>query len=76
MAIQALPPTISVPEAGRLLGLGRNAAYRAAARDELPVLRIGGKLRVPTQPLVEMLTGTTRPASQPADKLAVAGTAR
>ena len=39
--------TISVPEAGRRLGLGKNASYEAARRGELPVLRFGRKLRVP-----------------------------
>ena len=31
--------TITVPEAGQVLGIGRDAAYAAAARGELPVLR-------------------------------------
>ena len=45
---------ISVPEAGRRLGLGRNAAYAAAARNEIPTLRFGRKLVVPL-PLLEKL---------------------
>jgi excisionase family DNA binding protein len=44
----ASPKTMSVPEAGKELGLSRNAAYAAARRGELPVLRFGKKLRVPT----------------------------
>jgi excisionase family DNA binding protein len=39
---------MSVPEAGRQLGLSRSAAYSAARRGEIPVLRFGRKLRVPT----------------------------
>src|SRR5262249_7011975 len=40
------PLTISVPEAGeRYFGLCRNAAYNAAARGEIPTIRIG---RCPT----------------------------
>jgi excisionase family DNA binding protein len=39
--------TLSVPEAGRKLKLGRNASYAAAARGEIPTLRFGRKLRVP-----------------------------
>ena len=36
------PITISVPEAGqRYFGLCRNAAYEAAARGDLPTIRIG-----------------------------------
>lgn len=41
-------PTISVPEAGRLLGLKPRASYNAAARGEIPVFRVGRYLRVPT----------------------------
>jgi hypothetical protein len=46
-----LPPMIPVPVAGRILGLrSRSAAYRAAARGELPTIRMCGKLLVPTEP--------------------------
>lgn len=47
--------TISVPEAGVVLGLCRNAAYAAAARGEIPVLRIGGRLLVPMAALQRLL---------------------
>jgi hypothetical protein len=45
------PKTISVPAAGKLLGIGRNAAYDAAKRGELPVLRFGKRLVVPVDAL-------------------------
>ena len=48
-------PTASVPEAGLLLGLARNASYEAAKRGEIPTLRFGGKLRVPTAVLRKMI---------------------
>ena len=49
-------PTVPLwPTAGQALGLGRNAAYGAAERGEIPVLRFGRKLRVPTARLLEML---------------------
>ena len=39
--------TLSVPVAGKKLGLSRNAAYAACARGDLPgVLRIGRRLMV------------------------------
>ena len=38
---------MTVPEAGKKLGLGRNAAYAAAARGDIPVIRFGKSLRVP-----------------------------
>ena len=39
--------TMSVPEAGRQLGLSRNASYEAAKRKEIPTIRFGKLLRVP-----------------------------
>jgi excisionase family DNA binding protein len=48
-------PTISVPEAGKLLGLGRDASYKAAAANEIPTLLFGRRRRVPTAPLRRML---------------------
>jgi hypothetical protein len=40
--------TMSVPEAGRrYFNIGKNASYDAAKRREIPVIRIGGRLRVP-----------------------------
>lgn len=49
------PLTITVPQAGKLVGVGRSAAYAAAHRGELPVVRIGRLLRVPKAALNEML---------------------
>jgi excisionase family DNA binding protein len=45
----------TVPEAGRLLGLGRNAAYDAARRGDIPTLRIGRLVLVPKNLLHRML---------------------
>lgn len=50
------PLTLSVPEAGRLaFGIGPEAAYRAAHADQIPVLRVGRSLRVPTAKLAELV---------------------
>ena len=49
------PETYSVPDAGRRVGLGRNASYEAARRGELPVLRFGRKLVVPRIAFERML---------------------
>jgi excisionase family DNA binding protein len=50
--------TITVPEAGEMLGIGRNQAYEAAARGEIPVIRIGKKRMVVPLPAFErMLRG-------------------
>jgi hypothetical protein len=52
------PKTISVPEAGKqYFGLAKNASYEAAARGEIPVIKIGGRLRVPVCQLERMLEG-------------------
>lgn len=50
-------PTVSVPLAGRCLGVNRSTAYELAARDELgvPVLRLGRSLRIPTAELRRVL---------------------
>jgi len=48
--------TISVPEAGkRLADLSRNASYAAAARGEIPTIRLGRLLRVPLRLFEQML---------------------
>jgi excisionase family DNA binding protein len=49
--------TLTVPEAGRRLGLSRNGAYEAAARGDLPTVRIGGRIFVPTRAIEAMLDG-------------------
>jgi hypothetical protein len=42
------PKTLSVPEVGRkYFGLGRGASYAAAARGDIPTIRIGRLLRAP-----------------------------
>jgi excisionase family DNA binding protein len=47
---------MTVPEAGEYLaGLGRSASYQAAARGEIPVLRIGRRLVVPVAKLRETM---------------------
>jgi len=48
--------TLSVPEAGRrYFDLGRNASYEAVKRREIPVVKIGRRLRVPVVVLERML---------------------
>jgi hypothetical protein len=47
--------TISVPEAGALLGLSRGSSYAAARRGEIPTLRLGNRLVVPVPRLLELV---------------------
>jgi excisionase family DNA binding protein len=51
----ALPPTITVARAAQLLGIGRRQAYEAVHRGEIPSLRVGRRLLVPTHQLLELL---------------------
>jgi excisionase family DNA binding protein len=46
---------LDVPEAGRLLGLSRNASYEAAKRGDIPTIRIGKLIRVPKAAFQRML---------------------
>jgi excisionase family DNA binding protein len=46
---------MTVPEAGAKLGLGRNSSYEAAARGEIPTIRIGRLLKVPKVAFDRML---------------------
>lgn len=49
------PATCSIDEAAKRLGIGRNQAYEAAHRGEIPVIKIGKRLLVVTAKLNEML---------------------
>jgi hypothetical protein len=54
--------TLSVPEAGRqYFDLGRNGSYAAAARGDIPTIKIGKLLRVPIRALEQMLDTATKP---------------
>lgn len=48
-------PTMSVQEAADALGISRNSAYAAVRSGEIASLRIGGRILVPTAPLMVML---------------------
>jgi excisionase family DNA binding protein len=49
--------TITIPEAGRVLGIGRDSAYRAAHRGQIPTLTLGRRVIVPTAQLRKLLEG-------------------
>ncbi len=51
--------TVTVREAGEILGIGRNSAYAAVERGEIPVIRVGKRLVVPRAALERLLTGQT-----------------
>jgi excisionase family DNA binding protein len=47
--------TISVEEAGRILGVSRGAAYAYARHGSIPTIRLGKRLLVPKAALEKML---------------------
>jgi excisionase family DNA binding protein len=48
-------PTLTVDHAAAVLGIGRSSAYAAIARGDIPALRIGSRVVVPTAALRRML---------------------
>ena len=48
-------PTLTVEQAARYLSLGRSAAYEAVRRGEIPSLKFGRSVRVPTAALRRLL---------------------
>ena len=54
-------PTVTVEEACKHLNISRGSGYAAAATGELPTIRIGRRLLVPTARLLAMLGADTAP---------------
>ncbi len=50
-----LPGLLKVEQASELMGISRSAAYRAVATGDLPSVRFGCRLYVPTARLLELL---------------------
>lgn len=49
------PLTMNVTECAKRLGIGRNSAYEAVKRGEIPVIRVGKRLLVPRAALERLL---------------------
>jgi excisionase family DNA binding protein len=56
-AVEGKRATYDVEEAGRVLGIGRSAAYEAVRRGEIPSIRLGKRVVVPRAALERMLEG-------------------
>jgi hypothetical protein len=57
-AVEALGAKTDVPTAGAILaGLGRDESYRAVKRGKfpVPVIRVGRRMIVPVQPILDLL---------------------
>jgi excisionase family DNA binding protein len=50
--------TVTVPVAAKMLGLSLNPTYRGIQTGEIPSVRIGGKILVPTAALRKLLGET------------------
>ena len=58
------PRTMTIPEAGKYyLGLSRNGSYQAAARGEIPFIRIGRLKRVPSHLMERRLESADKSAA-------------
>jgi excisionase family DNA binding protein len=59
--VNTLPPVLDLVQAAALLGLGRTTAYRLVQDNQwpTPVLRLGRLIKIPTQPLLDLLAGRT-----------------
>ena len=53
--VSQLPALIGVQQACDLLGISRSAGYRAAAAGDLPTIRLGRLLYVPTARLCALI---------------------
>jgi excisionase family DNA binding protein len=56
------PAVLDLTHAAALLGVGRTTAYKLVHDGQwpTPVLRLGRLIKIPTQPLLALLAGTTR----------------
>ena len=49
------PYGLTIPEAGAMIGLGRNAAYEAAIAGKIPVMQFGALKIVPKGPWLRQI---------------------
>ena len=61
--LRALPAVIDVPTAA-VLAIGRTAAYELVRSGHwpTPIVRLGHRIRIPTAPLLALLSVSTDPA--------------
>ena len=51
--------TLTIEEMALTLGIGRNSAYEAVKRGDIPSIRIGRRILVPTKALDNLLASNT-----------------
>ncbi len=61
----AVPVVLNVPQAARLLGIGRTLAYELVRTGQwpTPIIRIGRLIRIPASPLFELMSSGTMPGA-------------
>ncbi len=59
-----IPLAVSVPEAGRMLGLSRSSTYVAVQRGEIPSVRVGGRVLIPLRRLEALINGEAPAANE------------
>jgi hypothetical protein len=61
--VRALPAVVDVVTAAQVLGIGRTVAYELVRTGAFPtpVLRVGGQVKIPTAPLLDLLGLAERP---------------
>lgn len=57
---EAYPPTLTVTEAARVAGVSRRHAYELVAIGQIPSVRLGGAIRIPTRRFLAMIDGGGR----------------
>ncbi|MDP8928503.1 MAG: helix-turn-helix domain-containing protein [Actinomycetota bacterium] len=65
--------TMTVEQAGQLLRISRRSAYRAAATGDIPTIRLGRRILVPTARLHQLLAIDPASAATTADTDAAGG---
>ncbi len=48
-------PTVTVAQTARLLGVSRSTAYSAVGRGQIPTIRVGNRILVPTMAIYRLL---------------------
>lgn len=54
--VEELPLMLDVKEVAKILGIGKNLAYSLVNSGEIKALRVGTKIRVPKQSLVDYIS--------------------
>ena len=57
----AIRRTVSVPEAARIVGIGRSTLYEHVRTGLVPSLRIGGRVVIPTEVIETFLQSALTP---------------